>query len=210
MTSRGRRISTIHQFQRAVPSIVKAVNADPELALRAAANPLMAVEELGYTIAEDVRRQAERLVRFAPDKVERLEKLEAEVHELVGEPFDIDSADALARMLFERLKLTPPRVGPSKDQAQQQSQSALPQAPYPPEITAPLPPRVFGHEPIPDPLEPLREAHPVMEPLLAYRQLEASSARLAPPDLYERIRDGKVELPVTRIRATLQRGSTPK
>ena len=123
---------------------------------------------------------------------------------------EIDSAEALARVLFERLKLTPPKAGPSKDQAKQQRQSAPPQAPDSTAITAPLPPRVFGHESIPDPLEPLREAHPVMEPLLEYRQLEASSARLAPPDLYERIRDGKVELPVTRIRATLQRGFTPE
>jgi hypothetical protein len=50
----------------------------------------------------------------------------------------------------------------------------------------------------------------VIEPLLEYRQLEASSARLAPPELYERIRRGEVELPVSRIRYTLQPGPTPE
>jgi hypothetical protein len=53
-------------------------------------------------------------------------------------------------------------------------------------------------------------AHPLMEPLLEYRQLEASSARLAPPESYERLRMGQVELPVTRIRFSLQRGPTPE
>jgi hypothetical protein len=210
MAARARKINSISQFQRAVPSIVKAVNADPELALRAAANPLMAVEELGYTIAEDVRKEAERLVRFKPETAERLAALEEQVYELAGESFAIDSGEALAHVLFQKLKLTPPEEGPGQDQAQQQRRPPPSKPPEQRKITDPLPPRVLGHEPIPDPLEPLRGAHPVIEPLLEYRQLEASSARLAPPELYERIRRGEVELPVSRIRYTLQRGFTPE
>ena len=205
MTTSNRRISSLNQFQRVVPAIVKALNENPELALRAAANPLLAVEELGYTIAEGVRRDAERRVRFSQETVERLAKLEVQVHEIAGEPFEIDSGEALAIVLFEKLKLAPPESGTPKQQ-----RNAAQKAPDLRLVTDPLPPRVVGHGPVEDPLEPLRAAHPVMEPLLEYRQLEASSARLASPELYERIHRGEVELPVTSIRVRLQRGPTPQ
>jgi hypothetical protein len=42
-----------------------------------------------------------------------------------------------------------------------------------------------------DPLTRFRGKHPIIEPLLEYRQLEASAARLAPPELYQDIRAGR-------------------
>ena len=210
MAANPRRISSLQQFQRVVPAIVKAINADPELALRAAANPLLAVEELGYAIEPDVRRLAERRVRFPKATFERLGELEAEVYKKAGEQFEIDSGDALSRVLFEKLKLPPPVGSETSQKRTQKSKATAQQPPAALRITDPLPPRPIGHEPVPDPLDALRKAHPVMKPLLEYRQLEASTARLAPPDLYERIRRGDVKSPVTKLKARLKRGPTPE
>ena len=210
MATTPRRISSLQQFQRVVPAIVKAINADPELAMRAAANPLLAVEELGYTIEPDVRRLAERRVRFPKATFERLGELEKEIQAAAGEQFDIDSSKILSRVLFEKLKLPPPTQDSPEQKRQTKAKAAAQYQPATRLVTDPLPPRPFGGEPGADPLEVLREKHPVMKPLLEYRQLEASSARLAPPDLYERIRRGDVKSPITGLKARLKRGPTPE
>jgi hypothetical protein len=40
--------------------------------------------------------------------------------------------------------------------------------------------------------------------LLEYRQLEASSARLAPRAVYDRIKRGEVDLPITSLKLRLK------
>lgn len=197
-------IETLHELQRLVPSIVKEVNANDALALRAAANPLLAIEELGYELAPGLRIEAERRVRFPKAAIERLERLEQQVYERADERFAIDSPAELDRVLFEKLKLPrPDQRGTTKGSRKQ------PAATTPPTLVAEPAPH-FARRPFVDPLEALRGAHPIMEPLLEYRKLEASEPRLAPRDLYERIRDGKVELPATRLRVRLKRGPTPE
>lgn len=184
--ARAEPISSIQQLQRLVPTLVKALNADDALMKRALVNPLLALEELGYRLADEVRPQVERRVRFKVETAHRLDALADEVFKHAGERLDIDSPVALDQLLHERLKL--PRGTPTQ----------APQA------------AVMRGQTFIDPLERLRGKHPVLEPLLAYRQLDASAPRLAPPELYERVRRGDVKLPVLRAKARLQRGATPK
>lgn len=205
MSKKEHRIDSLEKLERRVPSIVKAINADEKLGMRAAANPVLAMEELGYTLADEVRSSVERRIRFSVETFEQLETLAKQIHEIAGHRFSIDSPDELARVLFEELELPQPRQS-----IQEPCKSAqLPSTSY--ELpTAPLPPQVGWGLKVEDPLGELRDAHPIMEPLLAYRKLEASKPRLAPPELYDRIKQGQVELPAIRLRARLQRGPTPK
>src|ERR1022692_113358 len=91
MSSQGVIVENLQQLQKHVPSIVKAVNADPSLALAAAANPLFAIEELGYQIPSGLRRTVEHRIRFSLDQLERLKKLSTEIHRELGDYFDIES-----------------------------------------------------------------------------------------------------------------------
>lgn len=184
--ARSESIQSIQQLQRLVPTIVKALNADDALMKRALINPLLALEELGHRLPDELRPQVERRVRFKVETAQRLDALADEVFKHAGERFEIDSPAALDRLLHERLKL--PRGTPAP-----QAQAA-----------------VMRGETFVDPLERLRGKHPVLEPLLTYRQLEASAPRLAPPELYERVRRGDLKLPVLSAKARLQRGATPK
>lgn len=184
--ARAEPIQSIQQLQRLVPSIVKALNADDALMKRALVNPLLALEELGYRLADELRPRVERRVRFKVETAQRLDALADEVFKHAGERLDIDSPAALDRLLFERLKLPRGTSAPTAQAAVKRGETFI------------------------DPLERLRGKHPVLEPLLAYRQLEASVPRLAPPELYERVRRGDVKLPVLRAKARLQRGATPK
>ncbi len=217
MAPESRTISSMEELMQAVPQIIEAVNADQALAVRFAANPLFLAEELGYTLTDEMRHFAARRVRFSTETFERLQQLEEQVWGLAEERFDIDSEERLAYILFTKLKLPHPQpYEPGKRkklrQADQETEyepdEAQPPAPGP--VAAPLPARAVGHGPIDDPLEPLRDAHPIMAPLLEYRQLEASTARLAPRALYDRIRRGDVDLPVTRLHLRLKPFPQPK
>jgi DNA polymerase-1 len=66
---------------------------------------LAAMEDAGVKI--DTYRMGEITARLA----ERVEELEAKAHELAGEEFLLGSAQQVARILFEKLKLTPGRKG---------------------------------------------------------------------------------------------------
>ena len=194
---RSQTIDSIEALQKVVPLIVKAVNDDQAFGLRAAANPLLAAEEMGYQIAPEIRQTAERRVRFSQEDAARLGELEAQVYKLAGAQFNIDSSQELDRILFEKLKLPRPT---SPQQTPPDTYRKLASAP----ATAP------GLTQAPDPFEELRDAHPIMPPLLEYRRIERSVPRLAPRELYERIRSGEVKMPITRIQARLKRSRTPK
>jgi len=210
-------IGTLEELMELVPKIIDAANADPALALRFAANPLFLAEELGYTLTEEMRHFAARRVRFSAEAFERLQQLEGQVWEQAGEHFDIDSEEALSHVLFTKLKLSRPQAHePGEVETSEHParvKAYVPggvQPPTPRVPTAPLPARPIGHGPIDDPLEPLRDAHPVMPPLLEYRQLEASTARLAPRTLYDRIARGDAKVPVTRLQLRLKTIPQPK
>jgi DNA polymerase family A len=194
---RSQTIDSIEAMQKVVPVIVKAVNDDQAFGLRAAANPLLAAEELGYQIVPEIRQTVERRVRFSQEDAARLGELETQVYKLAGVQFGIDSPQELDRVLFEKLKLTRPT---SSQQASPDSYHKL----------ASAPPTTAGLTQAADPLEELRNAHPIMPPLLEYRRIDRTAPRLAPRELYERIRSGEVKMPVTRIQARLKRSRTPK
>ncbi|TML43335.1 MAG: DNA polymerase I [Actinobacteria bacterium] len=66
---------------------------------------LVAMEQVGVKI--DTYRMGEITARLA----ERVEELEAKAHELAGEEFMLGSTQQVARILFEKLDLTPGRKG---------------------------------------------------------------------------------------------------
>ncbi len=210
MAKKTRSIDSMETLMQAVPQIIEKVNAEPTLAFRFAANPLFLAEELGYTLTADMHHYAARRVRFPTETYDRLQALEPQIWKLAGQRFDIDSDDALAQVLFEKLKLPAPDGVGKKPPTTKPTKSKSTSVKTPPVLQASdlerlrkfakqLPARVIGHGHIDDPLEPLKGLHPIMEPLLEYRQLDASSARLAPRAVYNRIAQGEIKIPVTKL-----------
>lgn len=155
MAAKDRTIDSLRDLQRLVPAIVKEINADERLALRAAANPLLALEELGYRLTPEVRTEAERRIRFAPQTIERLSQLSEAIYSYADERFDIESPAEIERILFEKLKL--PRLD-AKEQAPPKAPRKRPvQQPEPTLALQPSP--SYLRRPFADPLERLRGAH---------------------------------------------------
>ncbi len=203
-------IESWEQLQEQVESILERLNADPALALAAAANPLYALEELGFQISPHVRPEIEDRLRFRPRAIARLRELRGDIYRHAGRPFDLDSGEELERVLFDRLGLVPPVAAAPAPQARR----AEPKYRELAEETAYRPPPRLDLRPLVrepgrkeesrDPLESLRGAHPIVEPLLEYRRLEASEPRLAPRALYDDVRRGKRRLGVVRVRGRLK------
>ncbi|MGD0223985.1 MAG: hypothetical protein ABSF71_16775 [Terriglobia bacterium] len=189
MSQQSVTLETLQQLQKHVPSIVKAVNANPSLALAAAVNPLFALEELDYQIPSSLRRTVEHRIRFSEEQCSHLEKLSAEIHRELGHHFDIESETELSQALHKALK-----SGEAKR--------------LPAQLT--LRPQMKWVERQEDPLEHLRDAHPVMKALLEYRRIEASEPRLGSRELYDQVRSGAQPVPAKAITFKLKRGPTPQ
>jgi hypothetical protein len=200
-------IDSMETLRRRVPSIVKRLNEDPSLALRAAANPVLALSSMGYTLTDRLAREVELRVRFRPEDIERLEALRAEVQTLAGESFEPDNPAQLHDLLFVRLELPPlPPTQPVVIAAAAMARQAPAITRHPLELSWTPP----GGVRRPDPLAPLAEAHPVMRPLLAYRALNASQPQLASRGACERLVRGDATLPKIRLHARLKRGTAPE
>lgn len=194
-----KKIDSWEELQQQITSILSQINADQSLALAAAMNPLLALEELDFEINPETRPSIEDRIRFNPRTALKLKDLREAIFRHAGHSFDINSPEALERVLFDELKIESGRPRKAKKVAKQLPEET-PRRPS----TKPLPYRRKGSAPPTDELEVLREAHPLMEPLLEYRRLDASRPRLAPRRAYEAVRQGKRRLPVERIRGRLK------
>lgn len=190
-----RKIGSWEELQQQIQAILERVNADPDLAAAAAINPILALEELGYELEPGARQEVEDRLRFDPREAVRLRQLRKAAFEQAGREFDLDSPDELGRLLFEELRIPIPQ--PEKKRPRQKRPAARPD-------TRPLPHRFSGQPEAEDPLEALHGAHPVLEPLLEYRRLEASRPRLASRSLYEQVRQGKRRLAIRNLRGRLK------
>lgn len=187
MTNKKYKLNSWADAQHRIGEILAALNANPSLMLAAASNPLFALQELGYDISSDVEQEFEDRIRFGSSKAKQLQSYREEIFKIAGKSFDLNSHEILAATLSDVLKHKASRL------------------PVP--IDAEPPQFCFGSHEQHDPLERLRKVHPIMEPLLKYRQLEASTPRFATRDVYDEIRQGKRAVPITKLVARLRQAA---
>lgn len=139
----------------------------------AAANPVLALEELGYPLDFEGRMELEDRARFSTRQAAERRRLRKQIFAAAGRSFDLQDPRAVHRLLTDDLQLVV---------------LAEPEG-----LARPLVDR--------DPLHDLKDAHPVMAPLLAYRRLDSSVPSFAPRNLYARLRSGELAFPDLRLRA---------
>ena len=186
MSKEKKKIQKFKDFHREVPDIVKEISKDQQLALRAAVNPLLAMEELGYELETKIQKEVERILRFSPKERKRLKDLETEIHKLAGRAIDLDSPKEIETVLFKEFKLNKPKSMESLDQPDIIDRGAT----------------LSKHKGFRwiDPLRPLEKEHPIIAPLLEYRKLQVSRPGFAPRALYKKLKSGKIRFPITEIR----------
>ncbi len=173
------KINSFKAFHQLVPEIIEQVNRNNALAIRALANPLLAFEELGYELSDDVQKKVEQILRFDPKSRKKLNSLEKDVYETAGETFNIDDEGEVNKVLFKKLKLSR-----SKKTLHLNEDNLM---------------RLGKPHQWVDPLENLHDKHPVMKPLLAYRALKAEPPGFASRRLYNQLKSGSLKLPVSKV-----------
>lgn len=206
MADERKAVQSIEELREQVPAILKKLNANPSLMLAAAANPILALEELGYSIPDPLQRELDRRIRFTQAERAQLEKLEKRIFDAAGESFDVDDPQALHEVLFSRLKL-PPLTPATLRMTIAQSPAKTPE-PLRPRHELSVVYRAPGTAKKPDVLAPLRERHSVVELLIEHRDIAATHAPFAPRDLYKRIRQGGEGVPAFKLRARVHRTRT--
>ncbi|MFI6760629.1 hypothetical protein ACIBF5_15995 [Micromonospora sp. NPDC050417] len=181
------QITSWADLQARAAEILARVNANPRLGRAAAANPMLTLGRLDYTLDPEARVAIADRLRLGPAAAERLADLRREVAGLAGRAVDPDDAEDVRHLLVE-LGIVPVAPGPVLD-------------------TNPPPWRPGGTGP--DPLRRLRDQHPVLAPLLDYRRISASRPRFAPEPVFTALLDGEGWAPVTEVVGRLQRGAPP-
>lgn len=179
-------LRSFSSFHRLVPSIIRRLNEDQGLAMRALANPILAIEELGITLAPSLQKEVERRLRFSEKDGKRLEALEAEIHKHAGTEFDPESGKAVEEVLFKRLKVKRPKdleIGDVHGRGLPRMKA----------LKGPA----KGEK---DPLETLGKAHPILAPLMEYRRIAKGRPGFAGKEEYERLKTTKLPLSVSGIR----------
>jgi hypothetical protein len=203
-----RTVATFAAFHRLVPSIVRRLSEDRDLAVRAMANPTLAIEELGFDLAPEVAREVERRVRFSDQTRTRLAAIEAKLFEAAGERFDPESSEDVERVLFSRLKLPRP--------AGLTSLEPPPARPLegPRIVVTKIEPggrkrgketrrrfvaRRVGPAPPTDPLEQLKGGHAVVDLLLQHRAITLRVPKLASRAGYDALKANPRGVPVAKV-----------
>jgi len=191
------RIGSWAQARREVAAILEKINADPALALAAAANPLLALQELGYDVSPTARQEIADRIRFGEKVSQERDTLRSEIFTHAARSFDLDSAEDVHAVLFDELG-----IGQGK-RLRSTTPSDLALA-YRPSAAS------EGASRPRDPLEDLEHEHPIIAPLVRYREIERSQPPFASPETYARLRRGEGRVPNIRLTARMKASRTPK
>lgn len=186
MSATTKNIHNFKEFHSLVPKIAKEINRDPQLAIRAMANPLLAIKEMGYKLPREVEVKIEKFIRFSPEERRKMKQLEQKSHKLAGKTFDLDSPQQIEAVLFRDLALEKPKGMKTLRIPERVEEGA----------------KQIYKENVDwtDPLESLRDAHKIIAPLLEYRKLMFSKPGFASETLYHQLKSDERRLPISGIR----------
>lgn len=172
-------ISTLRELQLKMPAIIKLHGNNTTIARAAIINPILALEEIGYELSASLKNELDYYIRFGPARQKKLIALEKEVYTGVGKKFDLKDEKAVEKYVHPliakkgKVEFKPPKteysfaIKTSKTKA------------------------IFSQKKS-DPYEIFKDAHPVMKPLLEFRKIESSVARLGSAEIFKKALKGHV------------------
>lgn len=210
------KISSLKELQQQMPRILEQYGKDPSLTLLAFANPLLALEKIGYSFSPAAREEIEAHVRFGKAGAAKMETLKEQIFAAAGKPFDLRDVSALQQNLSAVLSRT--AASPDVKAAKPKAETAREKIPGPGKLALPKeevdailhsvkqPVKIEGGK-VTDPLEAFSSKHAVIAPLLEFRKLEATHARLAEKSVAEALVKQKDKLPLRNISFRMNRAN---
>lgn len=193
----NKQIGSLRTLQRNMPRVLKEGNANPALALAAVANPMLALEYLGYEIAPEARQEIELRARFGPEKADEVVALESAIFKAAGKEFDLTDGDAVQETVYALLQPATKSRAKGQKAKKQRVNHAL-------DALRVSPTRVRIGKTAVDPLTEYTDLHPVLPLLVEYRLLERRHPRFASREVFDSILSGEMKTAVTGIKFRLQ------
>jgi len=162
------QISSLKELQLQMPRIVEEYGNNNELTAIALANPLLALEKIGYTFSPEAKTEIENHVRFGKENASRYMTLKKNIEQSVGAKIDVDDTQAVKQLLEKELKKSAPG---DKEKI----------------LSAIDKPVSFSKSELSDPLQKYKSQHPVLEQLVELRKLQALNPPLATQESIEKI-----------------------
>jgi hypothetical protein len=191
------RIHSLHELQLKMPRILEQYGGDRELSLLALANPLEALRKIGFDFTEEAAEEIEAHVRFGKEGAAGYKSLKADIETLAGEKVSAAQPELLADLI---IRLSSPHSEAATDK--KKAKSLRPRK----EIIALVTQKpVRKGNDIADPLEEIKDLHPVIPKLIALRKLDFLHPGFADKKTIQSINERK--LPLTQIKFKLNRHS---
>ncbi len=181
-----KQIKTFKEFHRNVPKILKKLNEDSGLAIRALANPLLAFDEMGFRLSDDVAMEVEKFTRFTLPEQKRLDKLEKELSKFTERKIDFRSTKDVEAFITKDLKIRKPSGLEINSLTNAKNNAQI----------------YLGKKELvwKDSLEQIKSKHPAMKPLLELRSIYNNKPGFASKASYNELKSGKRKLPISGIK----------
>jgi hypothetical protein len=199
------KIQSLPELQKRMPRILKAVNADPDLALAAGANPFFALEKLGYELTPQAQKSIERHARFGKEISKEVQTLEKSILEMADQPIPLDDNKKLGAWVSARIKVL--KGGKGKKSQKEASQRKKEKQFLDQTLTFFESSLATGFQ-----LEALESEHiealekldPLFSKLIRYQILQIRYPRFASQEVFEKILSKQIKTPITGITWRLQ------
>ncbi|MFT6996977.1 MAG: hypothetical protein ACJAQ4_000722 [Cryomorphaceae bacterium] len=178
-----KKLTQLKQLQKEIPDLIKKYGDDTALARAAMINPILALENIGYELSDELKHELDYHIRFGPEKKKRLLKLEKDIYIDVGKSFDLQDEKQVRKNIHpfisikENAVLAKPsaRIRLSSNQGVSQLKSASLQK------TATSPYAGFS------------KTHKVIPKLIEYQDYELNAPKLGSKKLFNKaLKDKKI------------------
>lgn len=200
------KISSLKELQALMPQIVPQVNANPSLALAAAANPLLALEHLGYKLTEQAVQEIGPYARFGPDGLKRLAELERQWSaRMPGQSLPVEK-DAIRKFIVDMVQSTPdkktaPSPGPAQASGSRQVDMLL---------NLVFSRKRFGPEEEKMTADALVQLHPALSIVRSYQKILSQRPAFASDEQFQQLLAGTKKSVATTVEFRLKAGKVPK
>jgi hypothetical protein len=100
-----KKLTQLKQLQKEVPDLIKKYGDDTALARAAMINPILALENIGYELSDELKHELDYHIRFGPEKKKRLLKLEKDIFKDVGKSFDLQDEKQIRKNIHPLISL---------------------------------------------------------------------------------------------------------
>lgn len=181
MALQDKNLESIIQLQKLMPKLLQEHGSNLRLMKAALANPILALEELGYKIGPILKLELEDRVRFSKKDQNKITEITKKINVISGKNIRLNSKVSVEELLKNSFKEEKISIGEKTYNSSEIVKT----------INTPLASRFFQKDKKEDPLQKFEGTHKIVPLLLAYRTIEATVPKLASKKTFDAILNGK-------------------